>query len=58
MRALNQRQAQRCEDAKTKRCRCRCGGAMHGVERGDVLDLAADDPHHAEEARTKKKGPR
>ena len=23
--------AERCETAKTKRCKCRCGGAMHGI---------------------------
>lgn len=23
--------ADRCEHAKEKRCRCRCGGAMHGI---------------------------
>jgi hypothetical protein len=24
-------QAMRCETAKHKRCKCRCGGAMHGA---------------------------
>lgn len=24
-------QANRCENAKCKRCKCRCGGAFHGI---------------------------
>jgi hypothetical protein len=27
--------AQRCETAKHKRCKCRCGGAMHGIAHAD-----------------------
>lgn len=39
MRPLTEKQARSCEYAKTKRCRCRCGGALHGAGR-----LAADAP--------------
>lgn len=28
-------QANRCENAKCKRCRCRCGGALHGTRHSD-----------------------
>lgn len=28
-------QANRCEHAKCKRCRCRCGGALHGTHHSD-----------------------
>jgi hypothetical protein len=57
MRSLSLTQAGRCEHAKTERCRCRCGGALHGAKRG--LDAAffaalpADDPHRAHEPRTR-----
>ena len=49
-RALSASQANTCENAKTPpaRCRCRCGGALHGAARavGDELEkLPADDPH-------------
>jgi len=44
-RALSFAQAQRCEDALHPRCRCRCGGALHGAKRGSVLELALTDPH-------------
>ena len=30
MKALSLRAAMRCEEACTPRCRCRCGGALHG----------------------------
>ncbi len=33
MRELSVRQVRRCENAKSKRCRCRCGGKLHGVAR-------------------------
>jgi hypothetical protein len=46
MRPLTDRQANACEHAKSKRCRCRCGGALHGKARvGDRSQLPADDPH-------------
>lgn len=28
-------QARRCETAKCKRCKCRCGGALHGTHHGE-----------------------
>lgn len=34
MKRLSLRQAQACENAITPRCRCRCGGALHGARRG------------------------
>ena len=49
MRALTERAASACENAKHSRCRCRCGGALHGASRGTpVVELPPDDPHHAE----------
>lgn len=51
--ALSARQAQACEEALNPRCRCRCGGALHGAKRkgfeeGRAFyeDLPEDDPHH------------
>ena len=54
MRALSERQAARCETAKTKLCRCRCSGALHGANRVDenfrehefFEQLPNEDPHH------------
>jgi len=55
MRALSATAAATCETAKTKRCRCRCGGLLHGSGRftlpEDALTLADDDPHFAEPPR-------
>lgn len=49
MRTLSQRAAAACENATTPRCRCRCGGALHGAARGiPVTELPASDPHYAE----------
>jgi len=45
VRALSERQASRCENAATPKCRCRCGGRFHGAKRGSVRELAPDDPH-------------
>lgn len=49
MKALTGRQAVTCETAATKRCRCRCGGALHGAARltteAEARELAADDAH-------------
>jgi len=28
-------QARRCETAKCKRCKCRCGGALHGTHHSE-----------------------
>ncbi|PWT75304.1 MAG: hypothetical protein C5B60_05510 [Chloroflexi bacterium] len=30
MRKLSERAAERCANAKKPKCRCRCGGALHG----------------------------
>ncbi len=47
MNALSERQALACETAKNPRCRCRCGGALHG--KGRALEyLPDDDPHFVE----------
>lgn len=45
IKVLSQKVAQRCEDAKESVCKCRCGGALHGARRGDVLTLPYGDPH-------------
>jgi hypothetical protein len=52
-RALSEKQAQRCEQATTPRCKCRCGGQFHGSKRaGEATpdrsffeSLPTDDPH-------------
>lgn len=49
MKALSGQQAAQCETAKTTRCRCRCGGLLHGSGRftdpGQAQDLDPGDPH-------------
>jgi hypothetical protein len=48
MRELSRSQANACEHATNKRCRCRCRGAFHGAGRVTVDELsllAPDDPH-------------
>jgi hypothetical protein len=52
MRRLSERQARNCEEARLPRCRCRCGGALHGAKRGGdnpprewYESLPPDDPH-------------
>jgi hypothetical protein len=52
----------RCETAKGKTCRCRCGGKLHGAARAiDTSDpefyktLPRDDPHYARPKRERKK---
>jgi hypothetical protein len=43
---LSQSQARRCEEAKRGRCRCRCGGMLHG-QRCALLELLPEgDPHY------------
>lgn len=44
-RRLSYREAQRCENGETARCRCRCKRARHGLARGNVSLLPANDPH-------------
>jgi hypothetical protein len=49
MRPLNYTQADACENARFSRCKCRCGGALHGAKRGIPFDeLGIDDPHHTD----------
>ena len=59
MKALSLSQVMRCESAKHGRCRCRCGGELHGARRGMdesfFLTLPADDPHRATVRREKRK---
>lgn len=57
MRRLSMRQAVSCESAKGKRCKCRCGGLLHGrgrVMEAEIQALPEDDPHHALPARTRR----
>ncbi len=43
---LSEGQATRCENATAGRCRCRCGGKLHGARRVErVADLPPNDPH-------------
>lgn len=58
MKSLSFFQANRCEHAKHPKCRCRCGGVLHGKgrdlqDRADFEELPGDDPHRVEP-----KGPR
>ena len=46
MKRISSSAAQRCEDAATKRCRCRCKGVLHGARRGEVEALHLNDPHN------------
>jgi hypothetical protein len=64
MKALSERQAGACENAKTpaNRCACRCGGLLHGMSRGGEASasrsflecLPADDPHKIPSAQDKR----
>jgi len=60
--ALSFAQSASCEHARTPRCRCRCGGKLHGAARvSDVLSLPREDPHavsaraHREELRRRRR---
>ncbi len=50
IRSLSARQAAKCEASTHPRCKCRCGGVLHGAARvksGDELAwLDEDDPHY------------
>ena len=50
VRSLSTRQAALCEAAIHPRCKCRCGGKLHGAARIRSIDelawLPADDPHY------------
>ena len=54
MKSLSVRQAARRETARHKTCRCRCGGALHGMARcieptaAFFAALKLDDPHHVD----------
>lgn len=50
---LTERQAKNCEEAREPVCRCRCGGQLHGKQRGGAdasmqfyYSLPEDDPHY------------
>jgi hypothetical protein len=51
MRPLNAKQAFECETATHPRCRCRCGGELHGANRLETANAAHDldrhDPHYS-----------
>jgi len=50
MRRMTMRQAITCETAEGRRCRCRCGGLLHGrgrVSEAQIAGLPEEDPHHA-----------
>lgn len=40
-RSLNEAQSKACEDALFAECRCRCGGALHGVSHALYARLEA-----------------
>jgi hypothetical protein len=53
MKSLSARQATECENVKTSRCRCRCGGEFNGAGRvSDLGYLPERDPHHVPGLRT------
>lgn len=58
MRRQSMSAAKRCETAKHKECRCRCGGLLHGSRRGEESTffegLPEDDPHFALEPKRRK----
>jgi len=57
MKRLTESQARRCEEACNPRCRCRCGGALHGANRAKQPNaprqwfeqLEETDPHKVTE---------
>jgi hypothetical protein len=58
MRTLSERQASQCEGARTPRCRCRCGGALHGANRvvaSELPQLASTDPHRINPPSTRRR---
>ena len=62
MKPLSETQARRCENARGKRCSCRCRKACHGralfardSERENWESLPASDPHHLEPKMPKEK---
>lgn len=59
MRKLSYSQANNCENAIGKVCRCRCGGALHGIARGEgeafFKNLPEEDAHSRQGVGEKKK---
>lgn len=54
MKPLTERQASRCENAKNRRCRCRCHGVLHGaarIEARQLFLLSEDDLHRVAPAK-------
>jgi len=54
---LQWRESQACEFAESpkEKCKCRCGGKLHGAKRTKKMDLLpGDDPHYAEESEQKR----
>jgi hypothetical protein len=44
---ISRKRAFECENAIEKRCRCRCGGKLHGAKRTGLFDrLSPSDPHY------------
>ena len=50
MKRLSHRQAGICETATGLRCRCRCGGVLHGAVRSPAWTALPTDPHWAVQA--------
>ena len=61
MKQLGLKAAQRCENSEHGRCRCRCGGRLHGAKRGLDEDFFAtldpSDPHRATAPMEKQRRP-
>lgn len=36
MKRLSERQVRTCEESARPRCKCRCRGALHGIQRGGM----------------------
>lgn len=60
-RRISERQARNCENALTPRCRCRCGGLLHGIgriaknaPRVAYEALPEDDPHYLPPKKTER----
>lgn len=51
-RALTQSQAKRCEEAHSKRCRCRCRGALHGSSHHRYRELEVERLQEAQQLDT------
>lgn len=54
---LTARQAAACEYATSpaSKCKCRCGGVGHGMQRMPVRDLPVSDPHHPDDESPKER---